>query len=177
MKSRTKRPLAKGEQGVLLPGPTGAEPWEMWVVKDRQAECVQVYARPGENHATKSTTLALPVAQVHGLAFWLNETDSRRLAEMIPLQLELRGLHPRHQEPLIFDWSAVTRDASRTLVVAGVLPASLSREIAAEGYGSFDLSARYFPLAENALILWREQDNLVCAITRGASLVYFHALG
>jgi hypothetical protein len=177
MKSRTKRPLAKGEQGLLLPGPTGAEPWGMWIVKGGQAECAQIYARPGENHAAKSTALALPVAQVHGLAFWLNETDSKRLAEMIPLQLELRGLHPRQQEPLIFDWSAVTREASRTLVLAGVLPASLSKEIEAEGYGSFDLSARYFPLPENAMALWREQDDLVCAITRGTNLVYFHALG
>lgn len=177
IKSRTKRPLAKGEQGLLLPGPTGAEPWEMWVVKGREAECVQIYARPGENHAAKSTALALPVAQVHGLAFWLNETDSKRLAEMIPLQLELRGLHPRQQEPLIFDWSAVAREATRTLVVAAVLPASLSQEIAVEGYGSFDLSVRYLPLPENALTLWREQDNLVCALTRGSNLAYFHALG
>jgi hypothetical protein len=177
MKSRTKRPLAKGEQGVLLPGATGAEPWEMWIVKGGQAECAQIYSRPRENHAAKSTTFALPVAQVHGLPFWLNETDSRRLEEMIPLQLESRGLHPRHQEPLIFDWSVVTREAGRTLVVAAVLPVSLSREIETEGYGSFDLSARYFPLPENALTLWREQDILVCAITRGASLAYFHALG
>ena len=177
MKPRTKRPLVKGERGLLLPGPTDAEPWEMWIIKGRQAECVQTYTSPGENHAAKSTTLALPVSQVHGVAFWLNEIDARRLAEMIPLQLELRGLHPRQQEPLIFDWSPVTWEASRTLVLAGVLPASLSKEIEGEGYGSFDLSARYFALPEDALTLWREQENLVCAITRGASLVYFHVLG
>jgi hypothetical protein len=177
MKSRSSRTLAKGEQAVLLPGATAAEPWEMWAISGRQAECVQVYAGPGENPLARSTTLALPVTQVHGVPLWLNETDPKRLEEMIPLQLELRGLHPRHQEPLIFDWSVAAREASRTLVVAGVLPASLSAELEAEGYASFDLTVRYFSLAENALTLWREQDDLVCALTRGPNVVYFHALG
>ena len=122
----------------------------------------------------KGTTLALPVAQVYRLPLWLNETDSRQFAGMIPLQLELRGLQPRN-ETAVFDWSVVAHGEA-ALVLVGVLPAALPAHLQSETYASFDLSARYFPLPANALILWREHDRLVFAITHGGNLTYFQAL-
>jgi hypothetical protein len=56
------------------------------------------------------------------------------------------------------------------------LPANLDPEIHAEVYDAFDLSARYLPFPENTLTIWREQDRLAVAITRGANLVYYQAL-
>jgi hypothetical protein len=70
----------------------------------------------------------------------------------------------------------VAQEGNRTLVMVGVLPATLDPEIHAEAYESFDVAARYFPFPENALTLWREQDRLVFAITRGQNLVYYQAL-
>jgi hypothetical protein len=176
MKSKAARSLRKGEQALLLPGPTRAEPWELWTLAADGAECVQSYASPLDNRLRAATTLALPVAQVFCLPLWLNETDPKQLAGMIPLQLELRGLQPRAQEPAIFDWTVVAREESRTLVVAGVLPSSLAAEVQAEGYRAFDLSIRHFPLPENALVVWREQDRLAVAMTRDGHLAYFQAL-
>ncbi|HEX4139108.1 MAG TPA: hypothetical protein VHY09_02090 [Candidatus Methylacidiphilales bacterium] len=171
------RSLAKGQRSFLLPGPTEAEPWEVWVLGGKRGEpqIVQICQTPLENRLRSFSTLVLPVAQVFCLPLWLNETDSRQFAGMIPLQLESRGLQPRN-EPAVFDWSVVAQEEKRTLVLVGVLPASLPVELHAEAYASFDLSARYFPLAQNALTLWREHDRLVVAITRGASLVYYQAL-
>jgi hypothetical protein len=172
VKSGTTRALKKGASSVLLPGATRAEAWEWWGLEGKPS-CLRTCAAPGDLVSTQGTTLALPVAQVFCLPLWLNETDPARLTDMIRLQLEMRGLSPRG---VVFDWAVVARESARTLVVVGVLPAQLPPELEAENYERFDLSARYFPLPENALTLWREQDRLVLAVTRGRALVYFQAL-
>lgn len=161
----------------MLPGSTGAEPWQLWTLGGKSAaEMIQVCATPLENRQRKNTTLALPVSQVFCLPLWLNETAPKQFAGMIPLQLELRGLQPRGTDPAVFDWSVVAQEPTRTLVMIGVLPATLAPEIHAEAYDSFDLSARYLPFPENTLTIWREQDRLALAITRGLNLVYYQAL-
>jgi hypothetical protein len=176
-KSKSARSLAKGQRALLLPGPTGAEPWELWALGGKaSAERVQICATPLDNRLRKNTTLALPVSQVFCLPLWLNEVDAKQFAGMIPLQLELRGLQPRGNEPAVFDWTVVAQEGTRTLVMVGVLPATLAPEIHAEAYDAFDLSARYLPFPENTLTLWREQDRLAVAITRGQNLVYYQAL-
>ncbi len=81
---------------------------------------------------------------VYCLPLWLNETDARQFAGMIPLQLELRGLQPRN-ETAVFDWTVVAQEQTRTLVVVGILPPALPADLHAEAYESFDLSARCFP--------------------------------
>jgi len=177
VKSKPARSLKKGEKAILFPGPTGAEPWEVWVYgPGRPAECVRTCATPIENRLRSNTTLALPVSQVFCLPLWLNATDAKLFPEMIPLQLELRGLQPRGNAPPVFDFSVVAPEANRTLVLVGILPASLAPELHAEAYDTFDLSARCLPLEENALTLWLEQDRLVVAITRAERLVYYQVL-
>ncbi|MCE0523469.1 MAG: hypothetical protein LV480_11230 [Methylacidiphilales bacterium] len=177
VKTKAVRSLTKGQHALLRPGPLAAEPWELWVLGGKSAaQLVQICATPLDNRLRKNTTLVLPVVQVFCLPLWLNETDPKQFAGMIPLQLELRGLQPRGTEHPVFDWTVVAQEKTRTLVMVGVLPAALAPEIHAEAYESFDLSARYLPFPENALTIWREQDGLAVAITRGPSLVYYQAL-
>ena len=175
VKTKQSRSLIKGQRAILLPGPTGAEPWELWFVGKTSSDLAQMCATPSDNKMRKSTTLALPVSQVFCLPLWLNETDTKLFAGMIPLQIELRGLQPRGAAP-VFDYSIVVQEEKRTLVVVGVLPATLSSDIQTEGYDAFDLSARYLPFPENTLTIWREHDRLAMAITRGPHLVYYQAL-
>ncbi len=177
VKTKPVRSLSKGQRALLLPGSTGAEPWEVWVLGGKEsAQLVQTCMTPLDNRLRRDAMLMLPVAQVFCLPLWLNETDPRQLAGMIPLQVELRGLQPRGNDPAVFDWTAVAQEEGRTLVMVGVLPATLPPELHAEAYESFDLSARCLPLPENAMTLWKEQDRLVVAMTRGTHLVYFQAL-
>jgi len=177
VKTKAVRSLIKGQRALLRPGPTGAEPWELWVLSGKTGgELVQHCMTPLDNRLRKNSTLALPVSQVYCLPLWLNETDAKQFAGVISLQLELRGLQPRGGEPAVFDWTVVAQEGTRTLVMVGVLPAMLSPEIHAEVYESFDLAARYLPFHENALTLWREQDRLVVGITRGPDLVYYQPL-
>ncbi len=177
VKAKAVRSLNKGEHAVLLPGSTGAEPWEVWVIgAQADAKCVQTCATPRDNPLRRNATLALPVSQVFCLPLWLNETDAKQFAGMIPLQLELRGLQPRGNGPAVFDWTVVAREGTRTLVMVGVLPSSIAAEMQAGDYPAFDLSARYLSFPENSLTLWREQDRLAVAITRGQNLVYYQAL-
>ncbi len=159
---------------MLLPGATEAEPWEVWAVGG-ETHCLQACRTPGENRLGGAAVLALPVAQVFCLPLWLNETDAKLFRGIIGLQLEARGLQPRGQDP-IFTWSIVAQETARTLVLVAVLPVALPEELESETYQSFDSAARFFPLAPDALTLWREQDRLVVAITRGAELAYFQAL-
>ena len=177
VKTKAVRSLTKGQRALLLPGPTGAEPWQLWVLGGKSsAELVQICVTPLENRLKKTTMLALPVSQVFCLPLWLNETDPKQFAGMIPLQLELRGLQPRGTEPAVFDWTIVVQEGGRTLVMVGVLPANLAPEIHAEAYDAFDLSARCLSFPDNALTIWQEQDRLAVAITRGSHLVYYQAL-
>jgi hypothetical protein len=177
VKNKAVRSLTKGQRALLLPGSTGAEPWELWLFGGKATvELVQMCTTPLDNRLRKNTTLALPVSQVFCLPLWLNETDPKQFAGIIPLQLELRGLQPRGTEPAVFDWTVVAQEGTRTLVMVGVLPATVAPEIHAEAYEAFDLSARYLPFPENTVTLWREQDRLAVAITRGPHLVYYQAL-
>ena len=159
VKTKTVRSLAKGQRALLLPGPTTAEPWETWVFGGKEVpELVQVCTSPLDNRLRKNCTLALPVSQVFCLPLWLNETDTKQFSGIIPLQLELRGLQPRGNEPAVFDWDhrrAGKHPHAHPLSVS--LPAALSPDIHAEAYESFDLSARYLPLPPNTMTLWREQ--------------------
>jgi Fimbrial assembly protein (PilN) len=177
VKTKAVRSLTKGQRALLLPGATGAEPWELWVLGGKTSSAmVQTCTTPLENKLRKSSTLALPVAQVFCLPLWLQETDAKQFAGMIPLQLELRGLQPRGTDSAVFDWTVIAQEETRTLVMVGALPAHLPPEIHAEAYDSFDLAVRYRSFPENALTIWREQDRLAFAITRGSNLVYFQAL-
>jgi hypothetical protein len=176
VKTKPVRSLAKGQRALLLPGPTEAKPWELWAFGGKTSTTfLQTCATPLDNRLRRDTTLAFPVSQVFCVPLWLNETDPKQFGGMIPLQLELRGLQPRN-EPAIFDWTVVVEEEGRTLVLVAVLPANLPPELHTEAYGTFDLSARYLPFPANALILWKENDRLAIAITRGSSLVYFQAL-
>ncbi len=165
--------LRPGQDVFLLPGSLEAEPWEVWISgAGGESKCAQVCAAPRDNPWRKRSTLVLPVDQVFCLPLWLNESDPGRLAGMIGLQLEARGL-----ADAIHQWSVVDREEGRTLVLAGVLPATLSAELQVEAYRTFDVSARYLPWPENTLTLWREQGRLAAAFTRGSQLVYFQTLG
>jgi hypothetical protein len=171
------RALKKGGQAVLLPGPDEANAWESWLLgTGPHVEKVQVCATPGQNNLRQLSTLALPVRHVFCLPLWLNETNAKLFPGMIALQLELRGLHGRGKSPLMLDWSGVTRDGSRTLVMVGILPEVLPDDLQVESYRAFDVSARYFPFAPNSLTLWQEQERLAVAVTRGAELAYYRAL-
>ncbi len=87
VKAKVGRPLGKKDRVLLLPGPTGAEPWEVWVVDNKSnAEHRQSYASPLDLRFRKNATLVLPASQVFCLPLWLNETDATQLGAMIPLQ-------------------------------------------------------------------------------------------
>ena len=90
VKTKPVRSLAKGQRALLRPGPTGAEPWEVWVYGGKTSiQLVQVCATPLENKLRKNATLTLPVSQVFCLPLWLNETDAKLFAGIIPLQLKV----------------------------------------------------------------------------------------
>lgn len=181
MERTLKDPAIKPHQsqGVFLfPGRLEVEPWEVWITSETgKNQCAQACASPKDNPWQKRSTLVLPIAQVFCLPLWLNETDPDRFPGMIELQLESRGLSARGAVPTVYQWEIVMKDAKRTLVLVGILPAVLSPQLQIRGYRTFDVSARYFSWPENSLTIWQEQGKLAAAFSRGKSLVYFQTLG
>ena len=173
---RTLTPRAqKGLRTVLLPGAMEAEPWELWSIGPSEAHCLRVGVTLRETSPPRDTIHALPAAQVFSLPLWLMETDPKLFRGIISLQLESLGLHPRGGEA-VFDWTIITQEEKRTLVLVGVLPAILPEELEAGATTGFELAARCLPLVPNAVTFWMEQDRLVLAVTRGERLAYFQAL-
>ena len=166
-----------GDDIVLFPGASEAEPWEAWIVGGGDSRFLQACATPQSNPFQKRSTFILPAAQVFCLPLWLNETQLERLPEMIELQLEARGLAGRAGLPAIYQWSLVAQENNRSLVLVGILPAGLPVDFRVTSYHAFDVSPRYFAWPENALLLWQEQGRLVATFTRGKDLVYFQSLG
>ena len=108
----------------------------------------------------------------------LAERDGREtLPRHDPAATRIARAPAARTDAAVFDWTVVAQEPGRTLVVVGVLPATLAPEMHAEAYNAFDLSARYLPFPENTLTIWREQDRLALAITRDANLVYYQSLG
>ena len=160
-------------QTLLLPGATEAEPWELWTIGPRP-ECVRMLTEPADG-ADRRSTVALPVGQVFAMPVWLHETDPDLLAGMIALQLEARGLQSRVSRT-VFAWSVVIKEDTRTLVLVGVLAATIPKQLESCASSAFDLSARCYGLPSDALVVWKEQNRLVLAVTRQNRLAYFQAL-
>jgi hypothetical protein len=173
---RTLTPTTqKDQRRLLLPGSAEAEPWEAWTTGPG-AECVQAGQRPDDLAGGRGAALALPVAEVLAVPLWLREIDPKQFRGIIALELESRGLQSRGREA-VFDWSVVAEEETRTLVLVGVLPALLPEELETDTCRIFEVSARCLPLPGDALVLWKERDRLVVAVTRQESLACFHALG
>lgn len=177
VKSLPRRNLKKEERALLLPAANVAQPWETWVLAPwKNAEMVQTCLHPKENYLSKKCTFGLPARSLLCLPLWLNETDSKLFPNLISLQLELRGLLGRNRNNPVFQWTLVTQEEKRSLLLVGLLPSSLPEDLQATDYETFDLSTRYWSFPENSLTLWLEQGRLCVAVTRDAHLVYFQGL-
>jgi hypothetical protein len=163
------------ESCILRPDENGQ--WEVWSVGGDRKRLVRCCAVPGEAQASPQSVLALPARQIFSVPLWLTTTDPALMREMIFLQLERRGLVAgRSAGEIIFDYRVVASNENKTQVLVVVLPGDLPASLCPE-LRNFEPSARTQPLPNNAFILWREDNRLVLAVTRGAHLAYFQALG
>lgn len=156
----------------------GEDSWEIWAGSDAaSSHFVAAVESPTEAAPHHLTALALPAKEVVTLPIWLATIDRSLIPEMVALQCEKRGIlnRSRHEQP--FDYEIVAQENNESLIRAQLLPATLSDDVCAETVEQFDLSIRFAPLPNQALLLWRELGTLCVAITRRHTLVYSATLG
>ncbi len=156
----------------------GDRSWQRWRATGAGAfELVEnIEFGPGRFHkdATRHT-LALPASSAWVLPAWI-KTDAAHIRDAASLHLERLSVKtPDHDRAMIADslseqdGSHLTRiialkDVPTPLADFGILPQDCR------------LSAACLPLPPSSLVIWRELERLVLAITQGPRLVYFSPL-
>lgn len=168
-------PFQRAAEGQLLCPADGC--WEVWTFGKRGVvRRTQTCPEPAAANVPRSSLLALPVRQVFSVPLWLVSGDPSLLADMVFLQLERRGLAGKSREATVIHHRVIAQRDGQTLVSVVVLPAGIPERLCLRGVENYDLSAHFYPLPPDHWTLWREEDRLVLAVTRGKELIYFQAL-
>ncbi|MBX7158307.1 MAG: hypothetical protein K1X66_07980 [Verrucomicrobiae bacterium] len=162
---------------LLLPAVEGWTLWEVLpnhlpVLKQNLAELSNFV----KQEKAEKIILGFPVRQVFCFSLWLSTEDKTLLPDLIFTQLERRGLVTRSREETIFDYRVIATEAGKSLTLVAILPSQLPEVYLQNIAETYDVSARFYPLENNQLTLWREIGQLVIAITRNDELVHFQTL-
>lgn len=166
---------------VLLTPAAGLD-WEVWAVNgqgskksngDLRFERTVTDAEMSTNSPSQAI-VALPVSQCLMLPIWLTSSDPGLYREMILAQLEKRGLPIR--SGLVFDYSVVAEVENRSLVRVTMLPADFPDALCIARAKTYISSACVLPFPENQIVLWRERNQLVLAVTRGCDAIYIQVI-
>lgn len=169
------RHLKTSERLYIVPG---EQQWEVWAGADAaSARFVKNVERPTEVEKPEAFALALPAGEVVTLPIWLATTDRSLIPEMVAMQCEKRGVLNRSRGESVWDYSPVTQMSNESLLLAQLLPPTLSPEVCVETVEHFDLYSRFVHLPDNALVIWRELGTLTAVLTRNKTVVYSATLG
>ncbi len=164
-----------GTNALILPSLSSPTSWDLWKVSNGVLTPIGQRDPSQINRRRKGSILALPTTDVFCVSLWLNETDQAKFPSMISLQLEGRGFK-LSEGSRAFDWSPVTFENGKALVMVGILPNKLLPALLAANFDWFDAAVRFREYTEDSLTIWQEQGRLCLAFTRGKQLVHFQAL-
>ena len=169
---------SKKESALLIPGPDG---WEVWKGSEQSG-----FRRTLENGPMQVSELqgiprerllmAFPVREALAVPFKVQTEDQAMFEDLASMHLEKSGIRPDSDAGRLTDvFSAGHQDGQSTLLSV-VLSAQSADALPIQPPGGFDISARFFPMALDAVTIWRELGRWVFAITNGGHLTYFQAL-
>jgi hypothetical protein len=154
----------------------GANAWELWALQEGQIVLVREIGDLSTLAAQELWLFALPVHQVYAVPMWVNATDDAALPDLIHLQLERRGLVSRPGEDLVMQYERIAQTAQQKLLLVTVLPEQLPLELQMAQAKQFEVSARFWPLPENEIVLFKEDRRIAVAVTRDDKLCYFQSI-
>jgi hypothetical protein len=179
--------MAKNDSDITicLPGEDG---WELW--SRESGKLVLTETRPCEGGQAddcepfqSATHYAFPVNSVFAVPIWTATDSQEMLGSLVEMQLEKSGIKTESGGGVMLDYQKVaTVDtgeegaAKRNLILATILNADYKQPLPKTGAREFDVSARFFNLPGNHIVIWRELGRLVGALTRDGKLVYFQGL-
>lgn len=167
----------KSETWSLLPG---AEGWEIWRT-DAGGEVERTLEngpfRLGEIEDLPSGELVLffPVKAFHALPFKASSADDSLFEDLSTMHAERLGIRPDPLAGQLSDRFVVHAGEDETTILHVVLRSPSEGELPRRTPQDFDLSARAFPVAGNAIAAWQELGRWVFAFYAGGKLLYTQA--
>jgi len=169
---------SKTDSALLIPGPEG---WEIW-----QGSREKGFRRSLENGPVRASALekipsgrllmGFPVREALAVPFKVQTEDPSMFEDLASMHLEKSGIRPEADAGRLTDAFPAGHEDGQTLLLSVVLSAPVEGTMPLRAPSEFDISARCFPMAENAVTLWRELGRWVFAITSGGRLTYFQSL-
>ncbi len=165
------------EQALLVPGESG---WEIWT---RQGDgeftlhSAGVTARAGEitNIPAAELTMLFPVKSLTSVPMRVTSDDDALFPDLAALHAERLGLRPDPMAGQLTDVFVVARDEENTALLSVFLRSPEEGELPRRGPKGFDISARAWPVAGDALVIWMEFGRWVFAIFHQGKLAYCQA--
>lgn len=165
------------DQLLLVPGESG---WEIWL---RQSDGSHALVRASDQQRVGlvddlpagELTLLFPVRSVTALPLRVMTTDESLYADMVTLHAERIGLKSDPMAGQLSDWFPIGTHADHSLLLAVFLRSPGEAELPLRGPKAFDLSARSFAVAGNAVTIWKELGRWVFAVYTESRLLYCQA--
>ncbi len=165
------------EQALLVPGESG---WEIWTRQGDGEFTLSgpgVSARAGEltDIPAGELTMLFPVKSLTSVPMRVTSDDDALFPDLAALHAERLGLRPDPMAGQITDVFVVARDAENTALLSVFLRSPEEGELPRRGPKGFDISARAWPVAGEALAIWMEFGRWVFAIFHQGKLAYCQA--
>lgn len=169
---------SKADSALLIPGPEG---WEIWQgSRDkgfrRSLENGPVRASGIEKIPSGRLLMAFPVREALAVLFKVQTEDQSMFEDLAAMHLEKSGIRPEAAAGRLTDVFPAGHEDGQTMLLSMVLSAPAEGTMPIRAPSEFDISARCFPMAENAITLWCELGRWAFAITSNGRLTYFQAL-
>jgi hypothetical protein len=165
------------ENVLLVPGESGWEIWTGQTATEFTLHSATGIERAGELTGIPSGDLLLlfPVRAVTAVPMRVTSDDDALFPDLAALHAERLGLRPDPMAGQLTDVFVIAREAENTALVSILLRAPGDGDMPPRGPKGFDISARAYPLAGDALAVWKEFGRWVFSLFHRGNLVYCQA--
>jgi len=163
---------------LLLPGPDG---WELW-----QGTHEQGFSQILESHPNRASELekipagnllmGFPIREALAIPFKVQTDDESMFEDLAAMQMEKIGVRPEVDAGQLTDVFSAGHANGETTLLSVVLAPPEEGSMPPRAPSEFDISARFFPMVDNAVTLWCELGRWVFAVVCGGRLTYFQSL-
>jgi len=116
------------------------------------------------------------VREALAVPFKVPTNDEAMFDDLASMHLEKSGIRVEENAGRLTDCFFVDQNDGQSTLLAVVLSAPEPSTLPSPSPSAFDISARFFPMAKDAITLWRELGRWVFAVSSHGKLTYFQSL-
>lgn len=163
---------------LLMPGPEGWELWTSGADNSFQQSLADgpLLVSEIEDMPSANLVMGFPVREALAVPFKVQTSDESMFDDLASMHLEKSGIRLEENAGRLTDCFPVVQEGGQSTLLAVVLSAPRPIDLPSPSPSAFDISARFFPMAENAITLWRELGRWVFAVSSQGKLTYFQSL-